>query len=445
MNKKLLSLGVVCCLALSVNAAKYTFSIANPLKSAKLTITLNSNNEEKAIALNEGKGSIVLQGFKPQYATMKYGYYTRQLYLEPDKDLSVAFDTKKFNEGVTFTGKDIAINNYLNNHRFAVAGFEDTAKPEAAFLQKLDSVYNANVTYLKKTTLPATFKQKEEVRLKYFSYELLPWYKTYYEYLNKVKDFTPSDAYYQKVKSLSTIDATLLVYPEYKKFISYAVLGEAFKGKAADDYNKAFIDYVSANVKDPKVLEFLADNYIYGQVSGRGVDGADELIAYYHKVVKNPKLTKRFDDICTQWTALKAGQPSPAFSCPDINGKNVALADLKGKYVYIDVWATWCGPCRGELPHLKKLEEAYAGKDIAFVSLSCDQDKAAWQKMVKDQQMQGIQLYMGTKDEFMKKYIINGIPRFILLDKEGKIIKADAPRSSNPETAKLFDELLAKK
>ena len=160
--------------------------------------------------------------------------------------------------------------------------------------------------------------------------------------------------------------------------------------------------------------------------------------------MKDPALTIRFDETCTQWEAVKAGQPSPTFTCPDINGKSVSLADLKGKYVYIDVWATWCGPCRGELPHLKKLEEAYAGKDIAFVSLSCDSNKAAWEKMVKDGDMKGIQLFMGPKDDFMDKFMITGIPRFILLDREGKIVKADAPRPSEPSISKLFDELLTK-
>lgn len=445
MIRIILSLSAYCLLTLSAHAARFTFNITNPQKSGKLTLTLNSNHIEREIPLTGGKGNTVIDGFKPQYATLKYGYYTRQLYLEPDKDLTITFDTKTFYKGITFTGVDTPINDYLNNHRFAILGYEDAGKPEAAFLAKADSVYNVNISYLEKTSLPESFKKNEAIRLKYFSYEFLPMYKTYYQYLNKVKDFTPTDAYYQKVASLSTIDSTLLIYPEYKGFISYAVLNEAFRGKESADFNKAFTDYLPSHVKDPKVLEYVTDNYIYGQVSGRGLDGADGLIDFYHSYVKDPALTKRFDDLCAQWKALKTGEPSPTFSCPDINGKTVSLTDLKGKYVYIDVWATWCGPCRGEIPHLKKLEEDYAGKAIAFVSLSCDQDKAAWHKMVVNDKLKGIQLYMGTKNDFMKNYIINGIPRFILLDKDGKIIKADAPRPSTPEIRTIFNDLLAGK
>ena len=93
---------------------------------------------------------------------------------------------------------------------------------------------------------------------------------------------------------------------------------------------------------------------------------------------------------------------------------------------------------------MTKLEEAYVGKDIYFVGLSCDQNKQAWEKRIQKGDMKGIQLHMGNKDEFMNKYLINGIPRFILLDRGGKIIKADAPRPSSPETSKLIDELLKK-
>ena len=117
---------------------------------------------------------------------------------------------------------------------------------------------------------------------------------------------------------------------------------------------------------------------------------------------------------------------------------------LSQKPILIDFWATWCGPCRGELPYMTKLEEQYAGKDIHFVSLSCDSNKSAWEKRIQKGDMKGIQLHLGTNSDFMQKYIINGIPRFILLDREGKIVKADAPRPSDPQTTKLFDELLKK-
>ena len=117
------------------------------------------------------------------------------------------------------------------------------------------------------------------------------------------------------------------------------------------------------------------------------------------------------------------------------------MNDLKGKYVYIDVWATWCGPCKGELPYLKELEKKMHGKKIVFVSISCDKDKAAWEKMVKEKELGGVQLHNGGDREFMTAYNITGIPRFILLDKKGKIVNAKMTRPSNPETEKTLNAL----
>ena len=137
---------------------------------------------------------------------------------------------------------------------------------------------------------------------------------------------------------------------------------------------------------------------------------------------------------------------SPTFNYENHKGGNTKLEDLKGKYVYIDVWATWCGPCRAEIPSLKKVEEKYHDKNIAFVSISIDVDKdhEKWKKFVSDKELGGIQLFADKNwnSEFMMSYGINSIPRFILIDPNGKIVKSDAARPSNPELQKQLDALL---
>ena len=125
----------------------------------------------------------------------------------------------------------------------------------------------------------------------------------------------------------------------------------------------------------------------------------------------------------------------------DVDGKMIALEDLKGKYVYIDVWATRCGPCCAEIPHMKTLEEKFEGKNIHFVSISVDGSKAAWIKKVRQDKMGGIQLYGGSKAQIMADYKIQGIPRFILLDRDGKVIENTMTRPSDPETVKTLEAL----
>jgi thiol-disulfide isomerase/thioredoxin len=138
--------------------------------------------------------------------------------------------------------------------------------------------------------------------------------------------------------------------------------------------------------------------------------------------------------------------PSPTFNYVNIDGKKTKLEDLRGKYVYIDVWATWCGPCRGEIPFLAKVEEKYKEKNIAFVSISVDEDKDfdKWKKFVSDKQLGGIQLFADKNwnSEFITSFGINSIPRFILIDPKGVVVNSDADRPSDPKLQEKLDSLL---
>lgn len=131
---------------------------------------------------------------------------------------------------------------------------------------------------------------------------------------------------------------------------------------------------------------------------------------------------------------VKKGMLSPDFKGMDMQGRPVSVKDLKGKYVYIDVWATWCEPCRKEMPYLKELQKKFKDRQIVFVGLSCERNAGKWGNMVKAEQLGGIQLTTFGDRSFMEAYQIEGIPRFILLDKEGKILDSNMSRPSDPRT-----------
>ena len=140
------------------------------------------------------------------------------------------------------------------------------------------------------------------------------------------------------------------------------------------------------------------------------------------------------------------GKPSPVFAYENFKGGSTKLEDFKGKYVYIDVWATWCGPCRQEIPFLQKVEEKYHGKNIVFTSISVDvaKDHEKWKKMVGEKALGGVQLFADKdwKSDFIQAYGINSIPRFILIDPKGNVVDADAKRPSDPALQEQLDKLL---
>ncbi|GAB5399435.1 MAG: TlpA disulfide reductase family protein [Aureisphaera sp.] len=152
-------------------------------------------------------------------------------------------------------------------------------------------------------------------------------------------------------------------------------------------------------------------------------------------------------DLIALRTNLPKGAPSPTFSNYENHaGGTTSLEELKGKYVYIDVWATWCGPCKAEIPHLKKVEADYHDKNIEFVSVSIDRpkDHDKWIAMVDDKELKGVQLFADNnwESKFVKDYYIKGIPRFILIDPDGNIISPDAPRPSNTKLREMLDEMI---
>ncbi len=155
-------------------------------------------------------------------------------------------------------------------------------------------------------------------------------------------------------------------------------------------------------------------------------------------------LNKTHTDKLYLATKLAKGLESPKFvDYENYKGGNTSLDDLKGKYVYIDMWATWCNPCKKEIPFLQKVEKQYHGKNIEFVSISVDSEKdyETWKKMVADKNLTGVQLYSKRDKVFAGAYKVNSIPRFILIDPQGNIVDANAPRPSNPKLIELFESL----
>lgn len=183
---------------------------------------------------------------------------------------------------------------------------------------------------------------------------------------------------------------------------------------------------IETDIKDPAMDESFR-SILSQQIQGQRQQMA-EMAA---QAVKNEKMK---------------GQPSPSFAYENFKGGTTKLEDFKGKYVYIDVWATWCGPCRQEIPFLQKVEEKYHGKKIEFVSISVDQmkDHEKWKKMVADKSLGGVQLF-ADKDwssAFVQAYGINSIPRFLLIGPDGKVIDPDAARPSDPALVEQLDKLL---
>lgn len=356
---------------------------------------------------------MVVDVTEPVYVALGYHYISRTLLLTPDTDIQISFENKKIGERVAITGTGSQVNIYLNNGRLKAAEIDDMALGEKAFFLKMDSILNVNLQELDHAGLSEEINEMEKIRLKYFTCATLPSYPYFHMRIAKDSTYEASLEYWSKLQELMVMDASLLRYDEFRSFLVEAVSRVARKQYPESKSLDAVVRYVESEVKEPGIAEFLINKNVYAYVERYGLDSADAYCAVFDRYVKSPLLS----------------------------GKKVSLSDFKEKYVYIDIWATWCGPCQREIPHLQKLEEKYHGKDIYFVSISCDKNRKVWENRVRAG-LKGIQLHFVNGDTFMNDYMIKGIPRFILLDKEGKIISVDMSRPSDPKTIAKLDELL---
>lgn len=133
------------------------------------------------------------------------------------------------------------------------------------------------------------------------------------------------------------------------------------------------------------------------------------------------------------------------FMLHDSTGKAYRLDDFKGKLVFVDFWASWCAPCKAQIPYQKELEKAYAGKAVVFLSVSLDRSKPAWLKAVKDEDLHGYILHAENdfRNEFPKAYGVESIPRYMLIDAAGNVISDNMMKPQNKKEIKtIFDEEL---
>lgn len=160
-------------------------------------------------------------------------------------------------------------------------------------------------------------------------------------------------------------------------------------------------------------------------------------------------------------TTIGRAQSSPSHEQENIKPLNAKIIDLddvkynslslndilnkyKGKVIYLDFWASWCGPCRNEMPHSQDLKKDFAGKDVAFVYISVDNNASKWKDMIDQLHISGdhYRASVALRNEIVKEFNLQYIPRYILINKTGQVVSENARRPSDPLVKKDIEALL---
>lgn len=394
----------------------------------------------------QGHGVCTLRNHDALYADVYYGMEKKTIYLEKGDRMHIRFDGKDMKNTLKVEGDKAAVVDYLNSITLVSLPDETYALSFDEFKNKLKEKEQDYLKLLDARELGqcGKFVKMEQGRIRYAYAAGLIMYPVGHAFVTQDTTFRTDDRYYADLSALVVEDEDWVDLKEYRDFMIEAVrLLDPRNREVSDIYQKTVgeMRYIGENFRNEKVKQALLNYMATEHIKQFGIKGIDEMENLLHTYVKDTALVAEYKVQYDIWDVSSPGKPSPDFQAVDIDGKAYSLKDFKGKYLYIDLWATWCGPCQRELPYLKELEEKFHDKNITFLSLSIDHNKAKWEEKVRSGELSGVQLLIGRGSAFQKAYNIDGIPRFLLLDPEGRIVSNEMSRPSSEDTERALNAL----
>ena len=367
------------------------------------------------------------------------------LYLAPGNKQQVTVDVKNVQETLRITGRNNAASRYLNEEDWRFNQYRDKhLKNYFGYVNYAPDQYAAYVAQRRADRIGFLQQFNKQQRMAKHLYHvsgqtirndaamallLYPRMRDAY----REDGFTADTAYYAFLREVDLDRSNADKGIAYYYFLDY-YLKEKYR---LADTEEDFFDYVKRELSGRPLYEYyafaLASNF------------KKKLYDHFGPDSPYPDLAKLVKTKYQKLEGMLEGNPAPAVVLQDTSGMDMPLAQLRGQYVYIDFWATWCGPCIAEMPALDTLQHDYADENIAFVSISVDKekDKQKWKDFVAKRELKGVQVWVDAENSrvFTEAFNIKQIPRFVLLDPEGRIVNANAPRPSDKHIRQLLDKV----
>lgn len=370
----------------------------------------------------------------------------REVYFGTGDSIHIDWDFGKQGADIKITGTTVAENKYLegqtNNDFYLLTNFAYQYKPDE-YADEIVSEWESGLNKIRKFKTPDNIKPSAEfvkVQEKLLAIQLLRLAEIEYPkvyalyYPNEEFTFPPKLASLKQAASLD--DERLAGYREVSDYFT-----QLYRNKSGIN-DSAYVHLVNKEVKQQKLRDVLIYQAIQNALPR--IKDSSVRSAYMHNsmgYISNQRLKADLVQTNDRLKGLQRGKPAFAFTGEAINGREISLAQLAKRYVVIDVWATWCGPCKKESPYFEELAENYTSNQVAFVAVSIDEDKMPWRMEAPSKSNRVLQLWVKNDNkDFTTQFAINSIPRFMLIGPDGRIINANMPSPSDP----AFEEILIK-
>lgn len=388
---------------------------------------------------------------------------------EAGSKLMLTAEGAQFDTTIHFEGKGKEIANYFavytKQKGGMVAYYRSTQElsslePEP-YLKAIDSVKADQLAYLEqnKNGLPKDFIGYWNDFLRFGNYDAMLNYPNVHEMIkqksNQVQSI-PGTSFVVSKKAARVFDdrylglsfyqsyvmnyyPTLLTAAGYLNSMAVDANADAETRKLAYRQTDSVLQLLYKNAPS-KTAQLIAGRMIIGASKSWNLQELETHVAAYNKQFPKSPNSKVLDEVVKEVKKFTPGQPAVDFAFKTLEGKDMKLSDLKGKVVYMDFWASWCGPCKGEMPHAKKLKEQFKDKDVVFLYVSIDDKEDAWKKGIYAMSISGIHTRTpGWGGEIAKMYKIQSVPAYFLIDKKGNFALARTPRPS--QSAELSQEI----
>lgn len=427
---------ILCILILGCNkVVAKVFTVSGFISDQEISeVRLETSDSIYVNLLKNGKFTFTIPILIEDYVYLDIG---KKIPLYVKSYDNIFLDIKK-NNVIKFAGKGFEESKFLYDKNLLIKkmGFDDPKMVDVAlfscewkkFQIKIDNVKQIRLKQLydfkrRYPNLSESFFNFERQLIDYFGINRFFAYPGLHEMLTRVKPKLPDD-YYDFIKRIDTNKKGLFMSYEYQSAIKSLL----------DFKTSTFIEkYALAKrlLVDTGFFEKIMYSEFLNYVNFNGIDDIDSICVDFIQTVRNIEnknnLQKRYDD----WKTLVKGKKAPDFEIKDEKGNLVHLSDFKGKYVYIDCWSSYCGPCIAEMPAIKELANKLRYKNIVLISVSVDQNRKRWLSKIKEFDIDAINLCTGgIRHNFCLAYNIRALPRYILIDNKGFIIDATADKPS---------------
>ncbi|MEE4178724.1 MAG: TlpA disulfide reductase family protein [Bacteroides sp.] len=436
MKKFLILIPLVLFLGCS-RKGNHTIRIAGSPGNSEISVAeLKTNDSTYVDTIVGGSYSFVISDLKDNYIELKLDEWI-PLYAEPGDSIFIHYD--KANIQVQFSGNGFEESEYLFKGRELMKelGFGDprmidialfSSNPES-FLKSVDSIKQVRTKLLRdykdlNPNISDNFFNTESLLIDYYWINQQFGYPGFYEMLTNTKAELPGN-YYQFTDQVEPGQAELFKFKVYREALS------AYLDHKAKDFQDKYLLAKELFTEKEMFEEIIYAKFIT-YINFNGTDGLDSIYQDFLPYINDQERKEFLTGKYNSWSRLAIGEKAPEFEIADDGGNVVRLSDFYGKFVYIDCWSSFCGPCLKEMPEMKKLSDEYKNENIVFISISADDDREKWLSKIKEFQFTNtVNLWTaGTNHPFNNDYNAKAFPRYILIDEKGNILDATADNPS---------------